>query len=108
MRASDWVFVESPAIQAASPARRPSIVAESSPPDDEAGLDDLLIDQLRDILHAEKQLTKALPKMAEAARFDQLRELFDSISPRPKRRSSVSTSASNCLARSRAPSPARA
>ena len=36
-----------------------------------------MIDELRDILHAEKQLTKALPKMAEAARFDQLRELFE-------------------------------
>lgn len=43
----------------------------------EAGLGDLLIDELRDILHAEKQLTKALPKMAEAARFGQLRELFE-------------------------------
>lgn len=43
----------------------------------EAGLGDLLIDELRDILHAEKQLTKALPKMAEVARFDQLRELFE-------------------------------
>ena len=41
------------------------------------GFDELLIDQLRDILHAEKQLTKALPKMAEAARYDQLRELFE-------------------------------
>jgi Mn-containing catalase len=36
-----------------------------------------LIDELRDILHAEKQLTKALPKMAKAARFDRLRELFE-------------------------------
>jgi Mn-containing catalase len=44
---------------------------------DEAGLGDLLTDELRDILHAEKQLTNALPKMAEAARFDQLRELFE-------------------------------
>ena len=40
-------------------------------------MNDLLIDELRDILHAEKQLTNALPKMAEAARFDQLRELFE-------------------------------
>src|SRR5436305_2862494 len=36
-----------------------------------------MTDELRDLLHAEKQLTKALPKMAEAARFDQLRELFE-------------------------------
>jgi Mn-containing catalase len=53
------------------------IVTESSPPVDEAGLTELLLDELRDILHAEKQLTKALPDMAEAARFDQLRELFE-------------------------------
>ena len=72
----DWVFTESPAFQSAG-ASAPSIVAESSSPEDIGGLDELLIDQLRDILHAEKQLTKALPKMAEAARFDQLRELFE-------------------------------
>jgi Mn-containing catalase len=71
-----WVFMESPAIQA-EPGAASTIVTESSPPADEAGLNDLLIDELRDILHAEKQLTKALPKMAEAARFDQLRELFE-------------------------------
>ena len=72
----DWVFTESPAFQSAG-AAAPSIVAESSSPEEIGGLDELLIDQLRDILHAEKQLTKALPKMAEAARFDQLRELFE-------------------------------
>jgi Mn-containing catalase len=55
----------------------PSIVAESSPLESPEGLDDLLVNELRDLLHAEKQLTKALPKMARAARFDQLRELFE-------------------------------
>jgi Mn-containing catalase len=73
----DWVFTESPALQSSDPDAAPSIVTESSPPEAVAGLNDLLIDELRDILHAEKQLTKALPKMAEAARFDQLRELFE-------------------------------
>ncbi|WP_298242142.1 DUF892 family protein [uncultured Bradyrhizobium sp.] len=73
----DWVFTESPAIQAGEPGPASAIVTESSPPVDETGLGDLLFDELRDILHAEKQLTKALPKMAEAARFDQLRELFE-------------------------------
>jgi Mn-containing catalase len=73
----DWVFTESPAIQGGEPGPATAIVTESSPPADEAGLGDLLINELRDILHAEKQLTKALPKMAEAARFDQLRELFE-------------------------------
>jgi Mn-containing catalase len=72
---SDWVFTESPALHAGDTA--PSIVAESSPLESPEGLDDLLVDELRDLLHAEKQLTKALPKMAEAARFDQLRELFE-------------------------------
>jgi Mn-containing catalase len=73
----DWVFTESPAIQAGEPGPATAIVAESSPAADENGLGDLLLDELRDILHAEKQLTKALPKMAEAARFDQLRELIE-------------------------------
>jgi Mn-containing catalase len=71
-----WVFTESPALQA-EPGAANGVVAESSAPADEAGLNDLLVDELRDILHAEKQLTKALPKMAQAARFDQLRELFE-------------------------------
>jgi Mn-containing catalase len=75
---NDWVFTESPALgRKADGDASPSIVAESSPPDDSAGLQELLVDELRDLLHAEKQLTKALPKMAEAARFDQLRELFE-------------------------------
>jgi Mn-containing catalase len=73
----DWVFTDSPALHTSDPGGAPSIVAESTPPDAPTGFDELLIDQLRDILHAEKQLTKALPKMAEAARYDQLRELFE-------------------------------
>ena len=72
----DWVFMESPALQSGDAGAAPSIVAESSPSEPLVGLDDLLIDQLRDLLHAEKQLTKALPQMIEAARYDQLSELF--------------------------------
>jgi Mn-containing catalase len=71
----DWVFTDSPALQAGDAVA--SIVAESSPIESPEGLDDLLVTELRDLLHAEKQLTKALPKMAKAARFDQLRELFE-------------------------------
>ena len=71
-----WVFTESPALMK-SDQETPSIVAESAPVDDVVGLQELLVDELRDLLHAEKQLTKALPKMAEAARFDRLRELFE-------------------------------
>jgi ferritin-like metal-binding protein YciE len=38
---------------------------------------DLLIDELRDIYHAEKQLVKALPKMAKAAKNGKLRQAFE-------------------------------
>ena len=39
-------------------------------------LQDLYVDQLRDLYNAEKQLVKALPKMAKAASDDQLKEAF--------------------------------
>ena len=38
---------------------------------------ELLIDELQDLLHAESQLTEALPKMAEAARHPKLKEAFE-------------------------------
>ena len=40
-------------------------------------LEDLFEHQLKDLYSAEKQLIEALPKMAETARFDRLRELFE-------------------------------
>ncbi|CAO3350824.1 YciE/YciF ferroxidase family protein [Azospirillum melinis] len=40
-------------------------------------MQDLLIEDLRDIYHAEKQIAKALPKMAKAASSDQLRQAFE-------------------------------
>jgi ferritin-like metal-binding protein YciE len=40
-------------------------------------LHDALVDELRDIYHAEKQLVKALPKMAKAAGRDELREALE-------------------------------
>ena len=44
----------------------------------EAGtLHDAFIDELRDVYDAEKQLTKALPKLAKAATSDELREAFE-------------------------------
>ncbi len=39
-------------------------------------LEPLMIDELRDILDAEKQITKALPKMVKAASSEQLRSAF--------------------------------
>jgi Mn-containing catalase len=73
----EWEFVTSPALQDGSEGGASPIKTESSPPIAPSGMDDLLVDELRDILHAEKQLLKALPKMAKAARFDRLRELFE-------------------------------
>src|SRR6201994_178380 len=72
----DWEYVASPALQDASADATSPIKAESSPAIASEGLQDLLIDQLRDILHAEKQLLKALPKMEKAARSAQLKRLF--------------------------------
>jgi ferritin-like metal-binding protein YciE len=40
-------------------------------------LEDLFHEQLRDMLDAEKQLLKALPKMAKAAAADELRQAFE-------------------------------
>jgi ferritin-like metal-binding protein YciE len=40
-------------------------------------MEDLFLDEIRDLYDAEKQLTKALPKMAKAAASDQLREAFE-------------------------------
>jgi manganese catalase len=75
-----WQFVESPAIQAlreeGGSGESVPIHAESSELAENDSIHELLIDQLRDILHAEKQLLKALPKMAEAARTSQLQRLF--------------------------------
>lgn len=40
-------------------------------------LDSLFLTELRDLYSAEKQLTKALPKMAEAASHSELKETFE-------------------------------
>jgi Mn-containing catalase len=75
-----WQFVESPAIQAMKSdesAEPVPVHAESSELTDNGPIQELLVDQLRDILHAEKQLLKALPKMTKAARSGQLQRLFE-------------------------------
>lgn len=41
-------------------------------------LQEMLLDELRDLYHAEKQLIRAIPKMAKAATHDDLREAFES------------------------------
>jgi Mn-containing catalase len=73
----DWEFMKSPALSPNGSDPDAAIKTESAPSSPSDGIHELLVDELRDILHAEKQLTKALPKMAKAARFDRLRECFE-------------------------------
>ena len=40
-------------------------------------MQDLFVNELRDIYHAEKQLVKALPKMAKAANANELKQAID-------------------------------
>jgi Mn-containing catalase len=74
-----WEYVQSPALVAngnTEPDQATAAIhAESTGSRNDAVME-LLVDQLRDLLHAEKQLTKALPKLAKAARSDQLQRLF--------------------------------
>lgn len=76
----EWEIVESPALKTLNGSARrddgAEIQTEASEADDPDMIAELLIDQLRDLLHAEKQLTKALPKMAKAAKSEQLSTLF--------------------------------
>jgi Mn-containing catalase len=41
-----------------------------------SALDEILVEEMQDLLHAENQLVKALPRMAKAARDPKLREAF--------------------------------
>jgi len=72
-----WDYVESPALSEAAGTANGQVKSEASGADDPTALRELLVDHLRDLLHAEKQLTKALPKMIKAARTEQLRHLFE-------------------------------
>jgi Mn-containing catalase len=72
-----WHFIESPIIQGFNGGDvGEGIHAESSRPVNSEAIRALLIDQMQDILHAEKQLLKALPKMAKAARSANLETVF--------------------------------
>lgn len=74
-------MVEAPAFQevrqAPSDGETHAIHAESSAGPDAEALREVLLDELHDLLHAEKQLLKALPKMVKAARAQKLQLLFD-------------------------------
>ena len=64
----DLEIVQSPALHAVNgKSDGARIESEASGESDAEAIRELLVDQMRDLLHAEKQLMKALPKMAKAA-----------------------------------------
>jgi len=74
-----WEIVEAPAFQGMNggDGESPAIHGRSTDLEETGPIQDLLVHELRDLLHAEKQLVKALPKMATAARTTQLQQLFE-------------------------------
>ena len=74
----DLEIVESPAFaEMNGKAAGPRIESEASEASDPDAIRELLVEQMRDLLHAEKQLVKGLPKMAKAAHHDTLVTLFE-------------------------------
>src|SRR6185295_16051608 len=75
-----WTFVEAPAFRQTA-----DTLSETEPIDDRSTstaadppmIEDLLVEGLRDLLHAEGQLVKALPKIAKAVNSDLLRLAFE-------------------------------
>jgi len=76
---SPWEFVEAPAFQDAKSTNSDTsaVHAVSSDLENAEYIQGLLVEQLRDVLHAEKQLMKALPKMVKSARSAQLQRLLE-------------------------------
>jgi Mn-containing catalase len=78
----DWERVESPAFH---DVRQVSTAGDRNRVDDRStstsdtpdALEELLVEQLRDLLNAEGQLVKALPKMAKAAHAEALQQALD-------------------------------
>src|SRR6201996_5673849 len=73
----EWTRVEAPAFQAlripGDAVGGPGDDRTTSTTDEPEVLEGLLVEHLRDLLHAEGQLVKALPKMAEAATTEALK-----------------------------------
>jgi Mn-containing catalase len=74
----DLQIVASPAFQGLNgKSDGARIESEASGDSDGETIRELLVDQMRDLLHAEKQLLKGLPKMAKAASHKTLTGLFE-------------------------------
>ena len=78
---ADWQRVEAPAFQEfrQSPPNSEQRVDDrsTSTSDSPEALEELLVENLRDLLHAEGQLVKALPKMVKAANAEALQQAFE-------------------------------
>ena len=73
-----WQVLDAPAFtEAREMAGTGQIESEASEASNPEMIQELLVEQTRDLLHAEKQLVKALPKMAKAAQSGQLGLLFE-------------------------------
>jgi Mn-containing catalase len=73
-----WEVVDAPAFkEARGMSGEAEIKSEASQATAPEAIRELLIEQMRDLLHAEKQLVKALPKMAKAAKSEQLVTLIE-------------------------------
>ena len=83
----EWEFIASPAApfhnggsgngDGQHMAESADAAMESSIPSEPDAIHETLVEHLRDLLHAEKQLIKALPKMSKAAHSEQLKDAFD-------------------------------
>ena len=74
----DLEIVQSPAFQGMTgTSEGPRIESEASGGSYADAIRELLVDNMRDLLHAEKQLLKGLPKMAKAASHATLSALFE-------------------------------
>jgi len=75
-----FVLVEAPAFQELrerASGETPVDDRSTSSAGETEFIEELLVEQLRDLLHAEGQLVKALPKMVEAARSEALKLAFE-------------------------------
>lgn len=75
----NWEYIEAPGLQgprdAGADGGGDAHIGSSGFPDER--MQELLLDCMKDLLHAERQLVNALPKMAKAARSVQLQQLFE-------------------------------
>lgn len=69
----NWEYVEAPGFGSEGDGAPAQIESSGYP---NIRMQELLIDCMKDLLHAEQQLLKALPDMEQAARSVQLRQLF--------------------------------